>query len=80
MGRRVPLIDEDRLEESIDVLEKASFKALHASVASAQRVLYLHQPPLPLLSNGGYSSGHHGGRAPGSSGAHAKARTHDAPP
>ena len=49
-GNKPPLLDEDRMEECMDALEKASFKALHGA-AQAQRTLYANQPPLPLLSD-----------------------------
>ena len=61
-GNKPPLLDEDRMEECMDALEKASFKALHGA-AQAQRTLYANQPPLPLLSD---ASQHRAGASTGS--------------
>ena len=68
VGARQILIDEDRLEEAMDILEKAAFRALHASTPS---LLYKHQPPLPITANSGYAStgtGRGGGRGGGAQG------------
>eukprot|EP00665_Eupelagonemidae_sp_cell47_P003374 gene3374-3751_t len=45
-GVRQPLLDEDRMEELMDALEKASFKALHGVALQAQR-MQSSAPPLP---------------------------------
>ena len=61
------VLDEERMEEAMDTLEKSSFRALHGA-AHAHRTLYAPPVPTPLLHASG---GYHGGSSPHRASSHA---------